>query len=448
MNGSVFFLNSECYFSFDGQTMELYCVNGEAKILLWDKLSNGTYSLTKKEIPTNRLEGHSFDLNRDVVFYIDSIGYGYHGSFDTEKIILKINVLKHVVIKRETCNRNILVLGSKQFHKFLYLFPQYNLTFKQEDKIADVVYESRVLSDKAEFIYKGKKFTAFPCPNIRTQGINFDFIPEIHIECDENLTEDEMFSLIEIFYKIISLLFLRNNIVPDYIRYYSNNLQYDIYYHKSIDYVEEKEDVNSIRKYGFIRWNIINKCFQKIVDDFVDGNVTTKHLENSSESRKWIDFKKIATISSFFESTYRLIYGEKINHRTSTQKTIDLITETLLPLKERENKKTRDTVDYLINQLNHVSLETKIKKALKEYDEYLSIVKKEFGLEKKEISEIASTCAQIRNWTDHGDKRAETNSFIASCFAYLTCATYAMYLKRWGIDDQLISNVLLELFLV
>lgn len=79
------FVGSSCYFSFDGKTLEIYCVNGEAKSLLWEELSDGAYTSTKKEIATNRLEGHSFDLNVDVVFYIDPKGYGYHGGLDLEK---------------------------------------------------------------------------------------------------------------------------------------------------------------------------------------------------------------------------------------------------------------------------------------------------------------------------------------------------------------------------
>lgn len=448
MNGTLTFLNSNCYFSFDGKTLEIYCVNGEARTILWEKLTDGSCVSAKKEIPSNRLEGHSFDLNADVVFYIDSKGYGYHGSIDAEKVILKINVLKYITIKSKICDKNILVFSSKQFHKFLYLFPQYNLTLRHEDKIADITYKSVVSSDKAEFTFKGKKFVAYPCPTIKTQGNKFDFIPEIHIVCDEALEETEMLSLVEILYKIISFLFMRVNIIPDSI-YCSNNLQHNIFYRKATDYIEEKEDVNSIRKYGFIRWNTVCKNFQKIIDDFIDGNVDTKHLGNSSESRKWIDFKKVSTISSFFESTYALIYGDKPNHRTSTQKNIDAIIETLLPLKDKgNNRKMGDTIDYLIKQLDHVSLETKIQKVLNEYDGYLCAIKKEFGLENNSVTEIAGICAQTRNWTDHGDKRAEINPFIASCFAYLTCATYAMYLKRWRIDDKFIANALLELYMV
>lgn len=448
MNGSVSFLGSSCYFSFKGKTLEIYCVNGEAKSLLWEELPDGAYTSTRKEITTNRLEGHSFDLNVDVVFYIDPKGYGYHGGLDFGKVILEINVLKHITIKNKFYKNNLLVFGSKQFHKFLYLFPQYNLTFKHEDKIADVVYKSDVSTNKVEFFYNGKKFIAYPCPNIRAQGIEFDFIPEIHVLSDEVLTEAEMLSLVEVLYKVISFLFMRTNIIPDYIRYYSNNLQYDVYYRKAADYIEEVEDVNSFRKYGFIRWNTIYKSFQKIIDDFNGGNATTSHLEDSSKSRKWIDFKRVSTISAFFEFTYTLIYGDKPNHRTATQKTIDKISEVLLPLKENGNKKMSDTVDYLLRQLDHVSLETKIQKAMKDYDECLTAVKKEFGLEKKEIKEIAGICAQTRNWTDHGDKRAKMDSFVASCFAYLLCLTYAMYLKRWEVDEKLIPNTLLELFMV
>lgn len=89
---------------------------------------------------------------------------------------------------------------------------------------------------------------AYPCPNIRTRGIEFDFIPEIHVLSDEVLTEAEMLSLVEVLYKVISFLFMRTNIIPDYIRYYSNNLQYDIHYRKAADYIEESEDVNSSQK--------------------------------------------------------------------------------------------------------------------------------------------------------------------------------------------------------
>ena len=58
----------------------------------------------------------------DVVFYIDPKGYGYHGGLDFEKVILEINVLKYITIKNKPYEKNLLVFGSKQFHKFLGVF--------------------------------------------------------------------------------------------------------------------------------------------------------------------------------------------------------------------------------------------------------------------------------------------------------------------------------------
>lgn len=447
MNGIIKFLDSELYFSFDGNTLEIYCVNGQAKTLLFEKKSNGVYASTKNVIPSGRLEGRSFDLKSDVVFYIDQQGYGYNGDLQAEKVILKINVLKYIVTKSKKCDRNVLVLGSKQFSKFLYLFPEYKLVFEKGDKIADVTYQSVVSSDVAEFTFRGKRFKAYPAPSISSNFIKFDFSPEINVVCDEFLTENEVLSLVEVFYKIVAFLFMRENIVPDYICYYSKNLKHSIYYRKSSDYFEEiEDDKNFFDKIGFIRWSAICKNFQNIIDDFDNKNVNIKHIGPSLESRKWYDLKKISTIASFFEFAYSIIYTNKPSHRTSSQHTIDTITNALLPLKKEGNRKIRETVDFLIQQLDHVSLETKIRKVFNDYSKCLGKVKSEFGLGKYKASEIAGICAQTRNWTDHGDSRAEITLFIASCFAYLTCAAYAMYLKRWGIGDQLISDLLVELY--
>lgn len=449
MNGSISFLNSNCACSFDGSILEIYCINGEAKDLLFEKIANGVYSSVIKPIPTNRLVGCLFDSKQTIVFFIDPVGYGFTDEgICGDRVVIKVNVLKYIISKWRKNGNNVLVIGSKQFHKFLNLFPRFSLDFKKGDRIGEIFYESASGLDKAEFLFRGKKFVAYPFARTRSSGNVFEFLPEIHVKSDERMTEAEMISLADTLYEIISFLFMRNNILPDYICYHSGEYQFDLKYCKSPEYVEEKEDVNSLIKYGFVRWNVVCGHFQRIIDDFVEGNVKRNHLGEKSSLRKMVSFEDISTISAFFESTYDLIYGDKVIHRSSTQKAINQIVEELKPLKENGNRKIRDIVDYLFSQLEHVTLETKIEQSLEKYKRCLTSIKDYFVLKEHTSQEIATTCAQMRNWTNHGDKRAKLDSFKASCFCLLLCLTYSMYLKRWGVDEPTINKSLRELYMV
>lgn len=102
----------------------------------------------------------------------------------------------------------------------------------------------------------------------------------------------------------------------------------------------------------------------------------------------------------------------------------------------------------MINQLEHVSLSSKIQKAFNDYSVCLSLVKKEFKLINYSNDDIAIVCAKTRNDTDHGNNDSILDVKKAICFSYLNCLIYAMLMRRWGLDDETISFQLHNLYLV
>lgn len=454
INGELLFNDSKCSFSFnkDKYILEIYCMNGEAKYLFLEEvegIKGLTISTNKKDIASNRLEGILYgNKEHKIVFYIQTSGYGHSGGIDFEKVVLRIYVLMYITISSIIGKENHLVFGSKQFHKFLNLIPNYFMDNADKDKLAEVRYFSDAKKHKADFVYNNDNFTVYPCAKYSMGGTKFDFIPQLVLKPNRHLSEDEILFFADKFIDLFQFLFMRINVIPDSISYSNDNYQFELYYNKTIDYVDETENINSFKSYGFISWLTIYNHLQQIMDDFFTDSVFLKNVEIDSESRKQVGFTKISSYSAFFEYTYSLIYGNVIKHKNSSQKEIDLIVETLNSIKDETRRNLNKKIDYLISQLDHVALSTKIQKVFRDYKNCLLIVKTDFGLNDFTNEAIANLCANIRNWTDHGDKKATIDQHIASCFAYLNCSTYAMYLRRWGINDETIAHQLHNLYLV
>jgi hypothetical protein len=344
------------------------------------------------------------------------------------------------------CNQ--IVFGSMQYHKFLNLYPNYVLNNKYEDKLSDVLFNSSSYYDKAEFIYDGHKYLIHPNAAVSGGGTKFVFIPELIIEPEYELSVDEFVFITDIIIKMIMILFMRNNIFPDYIKYIYKDKQYDLYYTLDNNYIHEIEDVNSYLSRGFIAWKTILPFIQKILDDIIEKTIDSRYLGNESKYRLFIDSNKISSYSAFFENTYSLIYGDEVKHKSSSQKEIDYIKDNLNSIKIENKKSLNSKIDYLISQLDHIALSTKIQKVFKDYNGCLSVVKNELQLKNYSDIVIAKDCANLRNWTDHGDKKAKIDEYIASCFAFLSCAIYAMFMRRWGMKDDDIKVDLKSLYML
>ena len=453
MNGELIFNGGNCYYTFDEKNMilEVFCLNGEAENLLWEKVKSAegvSYLSAKKAIPTNRIEGSIFENDgKTVVFYIYATGYGHSGALFSDRAVLRINVSKYLVISHKQSTINYLAFGSKQFHKFLNLIPRYYINRKREDKLAEITYASDSEKMKAEFEYNNENFIAYPYASY-SGGVKFDFTPRLTVESNHILNEEECIYLCDRFIELFEFLFMRRNIIPDYIFYQSRDKRFDIFYNKGTKYKEEKEKVDNFLSNGFISWGAIFQVFSNVINDAFSNSIYLKCLGDDSKSRTWINFEKVSSYSAFFESTYALIYGKNVKHKTSSQKEIDLIIETLNSIRNDSKKSLNKKLDYLIFQLDHVALNTKIQRVFNDYRKCLSLVKSDFYLSNYTDEEIAGICANTRNWTDHGDEQAIITSHIASCFAYMNCSSYAMYLRRWGLDDETIAHQLHILYLV
>ena len=139
MNGLISLSEKDCYFSFNGSLLKIFCNNGETNDLLFGKITDGLLAQRKKDIPVNRLDGKLFGSMSYITFYIDQKGYNYYPvSPDYEEMVLYIRVSKYVV--KEWCKRSgpILTIASKQFHKFLGLIPRFSLVFDGQGKIGEI----------------------------------------------------------------------------------------------------------------------------------------------------------------------------------------------------------------------------------------------------------------------------------------------------------------------
>lgn len=447
MNGELIFNNKKCYFSFNDFVLKIYCLNGEAKDLFRENV-NGVLYEKRKDIPVNRIEGVLFGHNEDsVAFYIHTSGYGYTGDLSKERVILSINVSRYLVTHKKQSQGSYIVFGSKQYHKFLNLNPNYNLTFDDEKKVGEISYYKNTIKDKAILEHKNNNYTVYPFPSISSNGTKIEFVPQLILEMEKTIDEDVFIEISDSIIIFLQIVFMRANVFPETITYCLDGKEVDLFYRKGTKYVEENEDLSSSLYVGSINWKTIFPVFQNIMDDIFNGIVSNKFLGKDSQDRTWYNYEKVSSCAAFFESVYGLVYGKTIKHKKSSQVAIDTIKSALNSI--RGNNKVLDSkIDYLIDQLEHVPLSSKIQKVFKDYKECLIIVKKDFKLTNYTDDEIGLTCAKTRNDTDHGNNDNKLDTYKAICFSYLNCSIYAMLMRRWGLDDQIISAQLHNLYLV
>ena len=274
INGTLNFFNSEVMFTFDGNVLQLFLKKGEAKPFLYQEISKGVYSSCKKDLNEERFEGVEFSKNQRIIFYICKKGYGYQSDLDASNSIFLINVKKYILVSQTLSAEHArLELPSKQYHKFLGLIPICNANGNVFGSIAEYSLNPQ-FKDATSFVAsKNVDCNIIISSTIRTTGSKFDFTPTICFEFSRALEELEFLSFYDNICKVLSLIFMRRNILPDDCIYISNGLKYEINTVVDANYVHENENIDSYVTSGFIYWGALRNSFQTIYDDVISNNV-------------------------------------------------------------------------------------------------------------------------------------------------------------------------------
>lgn len=447
MNGYISFLGTNVQFNFENDKLTVYCQNGEANSLLREEIASGVYSFVKKDIPFSRITGYSYDLKKEVIFYINCNGYGVSSGLLTDEAILNIQVLKYLTVENSvTSQQNTTIsLCSMEFHKFLNLIPVYSLSGQVTDNFAFCNQDSSSIKNIAKIKYNNIEGRIYPVPIIGTKDLKLIYTPSLCIEMNEHLTEEDSLLLIETIKKSICFLFMRTNVSFDTIEFATSGRKYKLFDLRKNDIIEEEKYFNLLIM-GKVMWGSIFESYNEVLSDFKNNLIYTEFLKDRTQKRMFVDFETVSKYSAFFESTYHLIYGDKIEHNPASTKINEEIIAHLELLRDGANRNKRKVLDYLEKQLDHIALSTKMERVFRDYKECLNLIRSELHLENIQNQEIAKKCSDIRNWTDHGDSKAYIDSEIASCFAFLLGSCYAMILRRWGLSDESISHQVLNLF--
>lgn len=450
MNGCLNFFDNNCQFYFDGTFLKIYSNDSKVASIFTDEIVPGMVIPNRKPLQSNKIEGYSYDDKCNIVFYTNVKNYCYSSGIDGSNIILKIQVLKYIMKKSSiiTTNDNTLIsFGSNQFGNFLKLIPHYELgNTPKSSELVKISVLSSVYEQKKLFEIGFYNCEIEPAYTLNVPYDSMTFIPFLKLKVESQLDENEVLSFVDCMIRIFQFMHMRANVIPEKIICRMANYEYDIIIVKGIHYIEETKYKNDIFSPKCITWSSIYNYFDKIYTDFKDELVHLEFLDQELKSRKHVSFEKISKDGAFFEYTFHLIYGDSIEHKTATKVINDEIKAGLEQLKNGAKRKKRDTIDYLIKQLDHVALSNKMQKAFKEYKDCISLIREKLGLDKETNTKIADTCANARNWIDHGDKKASIDEYIAKCFILLRSVTYSMYLRRWGLSSEVIAVQLLNLY--
>lgn len=167
-----------------------------------------------------------------------------------------------------------------------------------EESITKVKCNKNVSNNKAYYKYLDNDVVAYPGYRYG-YGVNkFDFDPYLIFHVDGSLSEIEIIDLIFINLRILSFLFMRDNILPDDIVFYVNDKENHLTIVKH-DYIEENEMTEKIDKLGFISWASIYKYYANVFTYFKEKRVYENYIGEKIRDRNLVGYQTIPIECAF-----------------------------------------------------------------------------------------------------------------------------------------------------
>lgn len=225
---------------------------------------------------------------------------------------------------------------------------------------------------------------------------------------------------------------------------------YDLHIHGSgyknvgvLRFVEDnnnnESNVDNIIKYELLNSNTIElfKCVSK-------KEMYFEHLCNSYEERQIYSIARIIHNFVAFEREYRNIYGEKSIRSDAYFEVKKDVLESLGLIKEKLSGRKKDYIKSFMRTIEKSDnkLSSKIENAIKDCkDILLSFVEHYYGeYSKEKIKEISERMNELRNDLTHGNIDIEIEPIHLNDFAIMECLTYAMRLKKIGLEPDNIQE--------
>lgn len=291
---------------------------------------------------------------------------------------------------------------------------------------------------KYEFYYNNKKFIMYFGINsyLRTnERFMFDVFSSLNIECDDNITFDEVYEISMYVKKFLSFISNTRKVYFDevMINGYFNESKYKYGY-----FYLNHGDKESVYYMNVLNYDDLKNNIQEIMQEIINDNIYfTSLFQYDQNYINTIDIMNIcAAFECQFDRTYPKFKNKKFN---------DVKNDILLNLKEfkldyKKDKESQEILDGIILSVKNYKdvLKSKLEYALKDFEKlYTTKVRKYMDIKfdfKDNYMDMPSRIKNARNQLDHGNTNVKINYDVLTDTILLRAITYFMIFKSAGMN--------------
>lgn len=449
-SGKTIFYEKDTMFDFDGLFLNLYVDSEIYNSLTTKDIGNGILSSKFQELSINYLDCEINGSSNRVLFSFDKkISKCNSKNFKVFTISLFVhNYIEYINSIHYFENADyVLTYYSKDLMKYLHLTPYYNATLEKENTtIATVSLDSSNCNKISSSNIFGYDIEIKPTYRKQWCGCNFDFTPglQLKVKNTTNLDYDTQFKFYHSFIKLIKYMFMRDNIMPDWMEFkylYAQGVINSNYYNIQEKDIENTNDIYS----SSIFWNSFYTVAGNVLKAIAEDNILLNNIPKKRINRISINDVSISKDSAEFEYEFKIAYPNGIPHSEKRINIENIVKNKLKALEKESSGIEKNYYKQFLKHLKQESLSSNMQYIFKTYDVILSEFKTKLRLD-MDYKDIAEECSGIRNTIDHGKNDRNITSNTAACYVLLRALIYCMQLRRLGLDDNNIKDSIISLY--
>lgn len=451
-SGIVKYEGADIAFQFDELKLSLYPTNEIFNKITMHKIGNTLcYTYEKKPISDGCLEGKVNGQPLFIHFFFDPIGYG-----TSRKNFIECEITIYVKkFTKYNCDfsfpaQNVMLqFGSRHFHRFLGLIPQYEISHDMSKGICGTITcNIETTKYMSCGIIDGVNISIKPSYSCTWSATSFNFCPELLIEVSEIRNEKHLLLIYDAIRKFIKYAFMRTNLEPDsfFIRI-GEKITGEICTINTTKDDNEKEDCNSFFT-DFIPWQTLYKHAINILEKIYLNDWYLDNLPRNKNERIGVSDITISKDAAAFENEFSKCFPQGLP--THSEKRIlaeNEVEKEITPLLEAAQGRKKKIYKGFISHIRNDALADKIEYCLNEYEACIEWLKSKIANELSN-EELADKCVRIRNDIDHGNKKLSLDDDIVIAYIMLRGLIYAMQLKRMGYELKEINLAIKCLFYI
>lgn len=337
---------------------------------------------------------------------------------------------------------------NNEFQKWLDVYPLY---FSDDHiKIPNKIKIKQKSCNRVAHVNLGNKhFLVKPNYFVSISYVNYHFDCSLDFECLNDMEPNDVFEVVNVFYKSLKFIFYRTKVDMGCIDLSSKTLFEGKSYFLKIGEVIPNLEINSfehmdlklIQQYGFVPWELLFKRYNSLLNLIKNDDIYVYNLPETRLGKFSTSLPSIFATSAAFECEFNKCYP---NFKTFKLKSLPhkgvyrKINELDFTDKQKEVK------DGLLSNFYYPSLGERFTFAINYFSDFL--INLNYGEKNLDINEIIEDFKKTRNTVDHGKLPVKITELNADTFYYARVLVYCMQLKRLNFSKKDIKKTILLVF--